>query len=50
MRSKSFKEWEGKVMEVTPDGRGALVSWRAPNGGHIRTWSYVDSLVPVRRK
>jgi len=50
VQSRLDPSWIGEVIEVTPDGRGALISWGEPGSAHIRTWSYVDSIIPIKRK
>jgi hypothetical protein len=50
VQSRLHTKWVGEVLEVTDDHRGALVSWGDPGGKYIRTWSYIDSLIPIKRK
>lgn len=44
VQSITHPTWTGEVIGISITSKSLLISWTQPNGGHIRSWAYFDTV------
>jgi len=52
VQSKTHPAWQGHVIQkaIGKYRKSVLIEWKQPDGGHIRSWAYEDTIVVVEKR